>query len=160
MILDSKLLFGKNIAVTGSAAAVKSFTNTLQMDNVLNYLKAAALNDIGKAGDLMLNIRVTSTQIAATSTATTLAFKLHKKASASSIKSGSVVYTVTVPVLKAASISNVQKLGAYIVRAKLPKNTIGDTTKTFIGLTGVVGAQAITTGKVTAWLGLADDTAI
>jgi hypothetical protein len=177
MILDSQLLLGKNIShASKSANSVVSFTNVLQMDGVKKMLmnnasgrydfaarSANAVNDLGAAGDLMLNIRVTSSKsgLTASSAAAHLQVRLHKKASASSIKSGSVVFTYEVKsIKKAASQASWQKLGSYIVRAKIPRDIWGDTTKKYIGLTTKVITGKIAKGKLTAWLGLADDTAL
>lgn len=162
-ILDAKTLFGRNVSIAGSASAVVAMTNALKLDAVTKYLGTAflgdsAMNDLGRANGMMLNVRVTSTQLAASSTAAALDIRLHKKANGSSIESGSVVYTVQVPnVNKAASIASHTKLGAYLLRLKIPRDLWGDITKTYVGVSTKVLTNKILTGKITAWLGREDD---
>ncbi len=172
MILDSKLLFGANKAIIGSASAVVKFSNQIQLDAVKRFLTNNASgnpiipgsvpNDVGRAGDIMLNARITSTQFAASSTTATLELNLYEHTAAASISSGSLVYqTVVQGITKAgsssASIASHCKLGNYVLKARIPKNLWGDTTNKFIGFTTKVITAKINTGKLTVWLGRADD---
>lgn len=171
MILDSILLFGKNIThVSKSASSVISFTNVLQMDTVkgmlLNNASADAINlnskinDPGRGGDILLNVRITSSAsgLMASSSAAHLQIRLHGKASASSIKSGSVLMNWEVKsIKKSGSQMSFAKNGRYLLRAKIPPDVWGSTTLDNIGLTTKVITGKLVKGKLTAWLGRSDD---
>lgn len=165
MLLDSKLIFGTNVShASKTASTVTEFTNVLQLDAVKGYLTNDAsgnpinlnskLNDIGRGGGTILNIMVGNVQLAASSATANMDIRLHKKASASSIKSGTVIFTANIPsIKKAASIASHTKVGRLLIKMLLPKGIWGDTSKKYIGISTKVLSQTVLTGALTAWLG-------
>ncbi len=165
MILDSLLNFGETDIGVNASSQVEA-TNSLQLDNVIKYLGTAFLgdtahNDPGKAGSIMLNVRVTSEAIVAAVNGATIDIELYKHSSGTSIVSGTKVMTVTLTGINlAATEADIQKLGSYLFRGSIPMALWGDTTNKFIGLAFLPKAQNLSAGKVTAWLGDANDNAL
>ena len=161
MILDKKLLFGKNVSINGAASVVTSMTDAIQVDAAKDQFGAAIFNDTVNGGGVMLNIRVGSTQLAASSAAATVQINLYERSTGSSIKSGSLIHqTVIQNVNKASSILSHCKVGGYLLRTILPAGIWGDTTNKYIGVTTKIIGQTVSTGTITAWLGLADGTVL
>jgi len=181
MILDSTLVFHKNgsLAALDETAAIvpASSNNVLQLDLVKRFLtgsasarydfsvgSANAINDIARGGEIWLNIIVGSTALVASSTTITeMVVHLRKKASASSIESGTIAMSFSVLNITSSAGNNGHvAAGKYLVRSKLPPDLIGDTTKPYIGITyqTTTASHDMGAGTVTAWLGGPDDTTL
>jgi len=172
MIFDSITSFGDDVDIGVNASSAVEMTNVLQLDAVKRHLtnnasgnpitEASVLNDLGRADGVMLNIRVASEDVYAAASVATLQIDLYKNSSSSSIASGGslvVQYVIQGIAVTGSQADHVRK-GAYLVQAKLPKNVWGDTTNKYIGIVLTPKAQNLSSGKVTAWLGLADDDSV
>lgn len=172
MILDNILVLAKNASLasltTSNWHSSASNLDVYQMDAVRRMLlnnasayydfavrSAAANNDLGRAGDIMLNIMVGSTALLSGSSAGTLAFKLAEKSAAASFASATAVWEVgrTASIATSAASNANFAAGKPLIRTAIPPDIWGDTTNKFIGLLLAKSAGKIASGTLTAWIG-------
>lgn len=169
MILDNILVLAKNVSlasVTTSNAFPSGF-NVYQMDAVYRMLinnasanydftrrSAAAANDLGRAGDAMLNVMVGSTALLAGSGVGQLTFKLGEKSAAASFASATAVWEVgqTANIATSAASNANYAAGKPLIRTAIPSDIWGDSTNKFIGLLVAMSGNKIASGTITAWI--------
>ncbi len=159
MILDSILLFGKNVSINGAASVETEMTSSLLIDAVKDQFGSSIINDVTKGGGVQFNMYIGSTQLAASSAAATMEVNFYEHSAATSTKSGNLVHQIIVQdIKKAASIESFCKIGAVLIRTTLPQDMWGTTSQKYLGISCKILGQTVDTGTVTAFLGLPDTT--
>jgi len=95
--------------------------------------------DIGEAGDLWINCKVTTLFASSGSPVITIALYHHTTAS---VASGAALASVT-------SVSKTAAAGTTLLRQKIPAGT----TNRYLAMCATIASAAVTGGKIDAWIG-------
>ena len=149
-VMDGQLLFGEAIDLgSTSAGSAVSGTNTVEVPQVVDH-KGSSVNDrINEGGKLQLNVTVEDEDLLASSSSAALTIKLLNASSVSSIASGDIVVQKTVTV---AATTTTLPDGTVLMQQPLPQGRF----KPIWGVNFAVATKKLLTGKVTAWIGLAN----
>ena len=140
MIIDSKLEFSDAQALTASASATTVSTNVVDLGTGKNAWGSAVTLDIGEGGELEFNLMV-DTAIAVDSSGN-VTVTLVSKAADASISSGATTHA-TLTLSDGDAAGSKQSIG-------VPSGTINR----YVGVLYAAGSDAVTGGKVNAFLGL------
>ena len=144
-IIDAKLEMCDNIALGTTAGANALIGDVIDLGARRNFYDAAVTGDIGEAGDMWLNVKV-STLLASSGSATCTVALYHHTTAA--VASGAIVSGMT------ATTGASSAAGTTLIRAKLPAGTINR----YIGICSDIDTAALTAGSVDAWISMDGET--
>ncbi len=161
MILDSKLVLCDNLDINGVATTETISDNVFQLDAVKRFLinnsagnpiiPGDALNDMGRAGRIVLKVSVGDTGWYCTGGTGTVDIRLYEHTT-ETVTSGSVVLHVNIPGVVITAPATKLEAGKHLFSLIVPLDVWGDTTNYFVGLAAIANTQTLTAGTLNAWL--------
>ena len=137
MIKDALGNFGNSISAIQNVGGPTLIGDYIDLEAHLNSWGASRTPDIGEAGDLWVNVKVTTTLVGASSTAV---FALYHH-TAAGVASGAALVT-------SADVGE-SAAGTTVLRHKIPAGTCNR----YLGICLTVGTQNQTAGAIDAWIG-------
>jgi hypothetical protein len=142
--MDSKLLMCDGTSIAGSAGAVTLIGSVIDLGAGRNFYDTAQTQNPGEAGNVWLNVKV-STAITGASSTTTIALYHHTTAS---VASGAALIS------KAGVTPTLGVAGYTVIRQKLPAGTINR----YLGICKDIDTAAVSAGAIDAWLSIDGET--
>lgn len=145
-IMDAQLVFCESQSIAGTAGTNTDSVDVIQLPQVLDH-KNAAMNDRPNvSGRLCLNIVVEDENLAAAANNCDLTFRLYHHTAPTGITAAGK--QVLEHVIAVAQVSNYPD-GTKICSIPLPIRQL----EPYLILNAARATQALSTGKITAWIG-------
>jgi Bbp16 len=144
-IMDAQLLFCESQSHAAAAASATVSTNVVDLGAHFDHTGAALTDPAFLNGSMCLNVVVEDEDLAAGADSAAVTMELYADSDDTPTTGGDVILSKVLSVTQATNYPD----GTQLWCARLPVSAL----KRYLGFKTSVATQALSTGKITAWIG-------